>query len=449
MKLHATLASGLAFLVVSSAAAPTADQSTPPAKTMSVSASRLENVAVHAPDGAPTALVVYLSDKSGWQPSDDRIVEALRADGNVVLAVDFSRYAAKLDEDTGQCLYVVGELTDLAQTAERQLGIQTYLPPIIAGSGQGATFAYAALADAPANTLGGAVGLGFANKLSLKEPFCPGAASTKNADGAFSYGFDVTLPEPADLFVDPAALDEFTDKASPQDNITVDAVDPDDGPAQVTQAVAALAGTDQPFGDLPAIDLPSSDKPAALAILISGDGGWRDLDKTIGEWLSAHGVHVVGLDALHYFWSKRTPKELAADIASIVERADPDKKLPVMLIGYSFGADTVPFAFPLLPQDLQQRTKLLALMAPGLTTSFQVTIEGWLDIDDSGYQIVPAIAALPADRVVCVYGEDEDESACPDPKLSKVTRVKTSGGHHFDGDYEALGQQFLDRLKAK
>jgi type IV secretory pathway VirJ component len=260
----------------------------------------------------------------------------------------------------------------------------------------------------------------------------------------------VTLPESAYLFVDPADVDDVTDKASAQDTITVDTVDPDDGPAQVTQAVADLAGTDQPFGDLPAVDLPSSDKPAALAILVSGDGGWRDLDKTIGEWLSARGVHVVGLDSLHYFWSKRTPKELATDIASIVERADPDKKLPVMLIGYSFGADTVPFAYPLLPQDLQQRTKLLALMAPGLTTSFQVTIEGWLDIDDSGYQIVPAIAALPADRVICVYGEDDgDDSACPDPSLKAVTRVKTSGGHHFDGDYEALGQQFLDRLKVK
>ena len=259
----------------------------------------------------------------------------------------------------------------------------------------------------------------------------------------------MTLPEAAYLFVDAAAVDDITDKAASQDTITVDALDPDDGPAQATQAVADLAGADQPFGDLPAIDLPSSDKPAALAILVSGDGGWRDLDKTIGEWLSAHGVHVVGLDALHYFWSKRTPQELATDIASIVERADPDRKLPVMLIGYSFGADTIPFAFPLLPKELQLRTRLLALMAPGLTTSFQVTIEGWLDIDDSGYDIVRAIAALPADRVVCIYGEDEDDSACPDPSLKAVTQVKTSGGHHFDGDYEALGQQFLDRLKAK
>ena len=63
------------------------------------------------------------------------------------------------------------------------------------------------------------------------------------------------------------------------------------------------------------------------------------------------------------------------------------RHLPVMLIGYSFGADVLPFAFPLLPKPLQDRTKVLGLLAPGLTTSFQVTVEGWLGIDDSGYAI--------------------------------------------------------------
>jgi len=157
-------------------------------------------------------------------------------------------------------------------------------------------------------------------------------------------------------------------------------------------------------------------------------------------------VHVVGLDALHYFWSKRTPQQLASDMAQLIDDADPTHHLPVMLIGYSFGADVLPFAFPLLPKPLQDRTKVLALMAPGLTTSFQVTVEGWLGIDDSGYQIAPAIAALPAERVICVYGEEEDDSSCPDPSLKKVTQLKTEGGHHFDGDYAAIAQHFLDRL---
>jgi len=118
----------------------------------------------------------------------------------------------------------------------------------------------------------------------------------------------------------------------------------------------------------------------------------------------------------------------------------------VMLIGYSFGADTIPFAWPLLPKTLQDRTKVIALMAPGLSTSFQVTISGWLGISDSGYDIPKAIAALPVERVICVSGKEEDQSACRDPMLKDFTRIETEGGHHFDGEYEALAQRFIDRL---
>ncbi|WP_442578625.1 virulence factor family protein [Mesorhizobium sp. ASY16-5R] len=426
-------------------AAPAFAQAAAPG-AQTVSAGRLENIPIHAPDSPPTALVVYLSDRGGWQASDDAAVDALTAQGDLVLAVDLARYAEKLDADTGECLYVVGEITDLAQTAQRQLDIQTYLPPILAGSGQGATFAYAALADSPANTLGGAVASGFVNRLDLKLPFCPGASSKKRDDGGYSYGFDIDVPAPAYLFVPSDALDDAMNRVHARQDITVDAVDVGGEPAQIADAVAQIDDAEQPFGDLPAVDLPAEGTPKAVAVLVSGDGGWRDLDKSIGEWLSTQGVHVVGLDALHYFWAKRTPQELATDIAEILKEADPDQKLPVMLIGYSFGADTIPFAYPLLPKPLQDRTKLIALMAPGQTTSFQVTISGWLGIDDSGYQIVPAIAALPAANVICVYGEDEDDSACPDPALKDTTVVKTSGGHHFDGNYEALGQQFLDRM---
>ncbi|GHD09698.1 virulence factor family protein [Tianweitania populi] len=422
-------------------------QTTPlPAPVAKLTASRLEEVPVYRPAGRVKAIVVYISDKAGWSAGDDLAVQALLGNDDAVLAVDFAKYAVKLDADDGECLYVVGEITDLAQAAQRQLGLQTYRQPVIVGSGEGATFAYATIADSPVNTLGGAVGSGFANRLSLRLPFCPGASSKPLTNGGFSYRFDSELPNDAHLFVAEADLDQVEADAEAQDTITVTALD-DDPAEQIVQAVSEISGATHPFGDLPAIDLPSEDAPKALAILVSGDGGWRDLDKTIGDYLSTQSIHVVGLDSLHYFWAKKNPAELSRDLANIINEADPTRELPIMLIGYSFGADTIPFAFPLLPKEMQDRTKVLALMAPGQHTSFQVTVSGWLGIDDSGYDIVPAIAALPADRVICVYGKEEDDAACPDPALKTVTVVATEGGHHFDGEYEAIAQRFLARLK--
>ena len=396
----------------------------------------------------PRAMVLYLSDRSGWQPSDDDAVAALKDGGALVLPVDFSRYAEKLDAHAGSCADVVGDIVDAAQTAQRQLGIQTYLPPIVVGAGEAATFAYAALTAAPPNTLGGAVGAGFANRLSLRLPICSASKASKTHDGkALQYGFEKDIPGRASLLVPAEAQEALEAAVAPRsDDITVIAIDPPTLPEQIAREVADLASVARPFGDLPAVDLPASTTPRALVILISGDGGWRDLDKTMGEWLATQGAHVVGLDALHYFWSKRTPQELARDIAFLVDAADSTDALPIMLIGYSFGADTIPFAFPLLPKAVQERTRVIGLLAPGRSTSFQITISGWLGIDDTGYSVVPALAALPADREVCVYGKQDTESACADTALRHATIVKTTGGHHFDGNYSGLAQRFLSRL---
>ena len=56
-----------------------------------------------------------------------------------------------------------------------------------------------------------------------------------------------------------------------------------------------------------------------LAIVLSGDGGWRDLDKTISEKLQSDGVSVVGWDSLRYFWSRKSPEQVARDLGAVID----------------------------------------------------------------------------------------------------------------------------------
>ena len=44
------------------------------------------------------------------------------------------------------------------------------------------------------------------------------------------------------------------------------------------------------LGDLPVIEIPGKPGAGDVAIIFSGDGGWRDLDRTLGEILSNAGV---------------------------------------------------------------------------------------------------------------------------------------------------------------
>ena len=49
-----------------------------------------------------------------------------------------------------------------------------------------------------------------------------------------------------------------------------------------------------------------------MAVIYSGDGGWRDIDKDIAGALQEKGIPVVGVDSLRYFWSEKTPDQVAA-----------------------------------------------------------------------------------------------------------------------------------------
>src|SRR5213592_4851781 len=117
---------------------------------------------------------------------------------------------------------------------------------------------------------------------------------------------------------------------------------------------------------LPLIEVPvmkgTSD---TLVVFVSGDGGWAKIDKSISKVLAENGMPVVGLNALQYFWTKRTPDSAARDLQSIVEKyLKTWKKERVVFVGYSRGADVLPFMIDRLPAELQSKTRLIALLGP-------------------------------------------------------------------------------------
>jgi type IV secretory pathway VirJ component len=81
----------------------------------------------------------------------------------------------------------------------------------------------------------------------------------------------------------------------------------------------------------------------ALAVIISGDDRWRDIEMSVGGWLAQRGVAVVGLDSPWYFWSKRDAAEVIADLPLLFDHYGLEfGTKPSAVIEYSFGADVMP-----------------------------------------------------------------------------------------------------------
>ncbi len=157
------------------------------------------------------------------------------------------------------------------------------------------------------------------------------------------------------------------------------------------------------------------------------------------------GVPVVGVDSLRYFWTPRTPASAAADMDRLVRfYAARWKKTKALLIGYSQGADVLPFIVNRLPAASREHVALAVMMGLGKRADFEFHMTNWVSSSASGLLILPEVQKLPTGLGMCIYGRDEKDSNCPSLDPKQVQLVKLPGGHHFDGDYAKLARIILE-----
>jgi len=201
--------------------------------------------------------------------------------------------------------------------------------------------------------------------------------------------------------------------------------------------------------DLPLVELRSRPGSRDLAVVISGDGGWASIDKQIGESLAAAGVPVVGLNSLHYFWKARTPEQASADLTRILRHyLSAWHASDVVLVGYSRGADVLPFMTARLPEDLRGRVRLVALVGLSRRAGFEFHFADLFRGENrTDRPTVPEIQRLRGIRLLCVYGADEEDSACRDLPRNLAVEVELPGGHHFGGAYRAVAGRILQMIR--
>jgi type IV secretory pathway VirJ component len=203
--------------------------------------------------------------------------------------------------------------------------------------------------------------------------------------------------------------------------------------------------------DLPLVEVPArSAERQQLAVMISGDGGWAGIDRQLADNLAAHGLPVVGLNSLNYFWSGCTPDSAAQDLERILKHyLQAWEKDHAILIGYSLGADVLPFMAARLSADLRSRIGLIALLGPSRETAFEFHLSDWFGTGTQAkqYPLLPEVKNLQDLHILCLYGEKENDSLCRETLPASVKKIPLSGGHHFGGDYESIAGYILQALE--
>lgn len=201
--------------------------------------------------------------------------------------------------------------------------------------------------------------------------------------------------------------------------------------------------------DLPLVitNSPVYDKDAPVAFFISGDGGWYHFEQTIANNLAKKGIPTIGLDSRKYFWKRRTPEQTAADMAeALVYYAKLWKRDKFLLMGYSLGAEIIPFIVNRLPQEIKVEVVATVLLSPDTTTDFEIHFTNMLGIGNkqNTYNTIPELLKMQDIPTLLIFGDGEKTKV---PGLLSGTRmkiIKIPGDHHYKSNLPLIMQTISD-----
>ncbi len=431
-------------------------------------------VYVYRPQGPPLNVVVMISGDAGWKQGVTAFADEFSRMNNLVIGVDIIRYFRELRTRTDECYRVATDFTELITFIEKKYDFAEYKAATIMGYSSGATLVYGILAQARPGTFIGGISLGFCPDIELPKLLCETNGLTEKTDvSGKSYFLQpdaklgnhwIVLQGKLDKVCGYEDVADFVRKTSDAELITLPATghgfskwadfmpqwkeafnrltksDVENNlPADVGEQVKRLplTVTRAKFGD--------PGKPFAL--LISGDGGWYSFEQSIADNLAGNGIPTIGLDSKKYFWKRKTPEETAADMAQALKYYSKELgRSQCMLIGYSLGAEIVPFIVNRLPEELRSDIFSSVLLSPDTSTDFEIHISNMLGMGNrqNVYNVADEIRSMQPVPTLIILGSGE-KTEIPSLLDGKGPQIrKIPGDHHYKFDVPLIIKTIRD-----
>nr|MBP9662881.1 virulence factor [Aeromonas sp.] len=154
--------------------------------------------------------------------------------------------------------------------------------------------------------------------------------------------------------------------------------------------------------------------------------------------------------SLSYYWKKKTPEQATADLVRILtEYQSRWGRQRWLLVGFSFGAEIVPFVINRLPPAYRDSLAGAVMLSPSTASDFEIHVSDMVVHDKGGrYPTLPEVTRIQTLPLLCVQGAEDDSPVklCPRLQQPNVTTVTLPGSHHFDDNYQTLYQEIAGHL---
>jgi len=439
----------------------------------SVIVAKFGKVYIYTQTATPGNVAIMISGDGGWKYGVIGFAETFSDMNTLVIGVDILHYYKNLRQRPDSCYNVAADFVQLATEIEKKYDLPEYKPPVIMGYSSGATLVYGILAQARPGTFVGGISLGFCSDIELPRMLCEVNGLTQKVDvegkiyllqpDAKLGNHWIVLNGKLDKVCNYPDVVDFVNKTTDAELITL----PDVGHGfsklsnfmpqwkdafnRLTEKSGINKVTDMNTNQkkplpadinisqvesLPLIitNAKSENKDGPIALMISGDGGWYAFEQLFADRLAKLGIPTIGLDSKKYFWKRKSPEETADDMAACLNYYGKEwGKEKFILIGYSLGAEIVPFIVNRFPEEMKPKIGSAVLLSPDTNTDFEIHISNMLGMGNSKnvFNVTEEIIKIQTVPTLIIFGEGEKTNI---PELLTGTSVKVRlipGDHHY------------------
>lgn len=198
------------------------------------------------------------------------------------------------------------------------------------------------------------------------------------------------------------------------------------------------------------VKAPAAGSTAPLILYITGDGGMKKFSANMIDAFQQHNYPVVALNALKYFWNKKTPQQAATDVAELIRHYQSAWNINhgVILIGYSLGADVLPFIYNQLPENISSQVMQVVFLSPSRFTDMEVHISDMLGrSSNKGMNVTAEINRITGKPVLLVFGAEEKDFNLSDLTIAHYRKLVLPGGHAYDEDANGVAGKILSAIR--
>ena len=183
----------------------------------------------------------------------------------------------------------------------------------------------------------------------------------------------------------------------------------------------------------------ASNRQKPLIVYFSGDGGFNTFSNALCENLAKSGYEVFAVNSNAYFKKKKTPAETASFLEVNVRKLLKEREHSnIVLLGYSFGADVMPFIYNNASALTVQATTKIILLAPSPTTDFEIHLLDMLNMN--GTYNMDVAAEINKIKTIPLHIVTGSKAEFPSFKIKNKNALITivNGNTHFNKNPEAI-----------